>query len=68
MQNKFISMNASTGKLSYHINTMMICGITKYEEFSIINTIGGQVYSVKETPDEIMKLIENSEKWTLITK
>jgi hypothetical protein len=30
--------------------------------------MGGQVYSVTETTEEVLKLIEDAEKFTLITK
>jgi len=46
----------------------MICNITEYDNFSIVYTIGGQVINVKESPEQIKKLIEDSEKFTLITK
>jgi hypothetical protein len=46
----------------------MICNITEYSDFSIVYTIGGQVINVKESPDEIKKLVEDAEKFTLITK
>jgi uncharacterized protein YlzI (FlbEa/FlbD family) len=49
---------------------MMICGITKNENanHTTINMMGGQVYSVTETTEEVLKLIEDAEKFTLITK
>lgn len=68
MKNKFIELNS--GNFKHHINCMMICGITKNKNAShtTINMMGGQVYSVTETAEEVLKLIEDSEKWTLITK
>jgi hypothetical protein len=68
MQNKFIELNSAAGDLVHHINPIMICNITEYDNFSIVYTIGGQVINVKENPNEIKKLIEDSEKFTLITK
>lgn len=68
MQNKFIELNSAAGDLKHHVNPIMICNITEYNDFSIVNTIGGQVLNVKESPQEIKKLIEDSEKFTLITK
>jgi len=68
MQNKYIELNSAAGDLKHHINPIMICNITEYDNFSIVYTIGGQVINVKESPEQIKKLIEDSEKFTLITK
>jgi hypothetical protein len=68
MQNKFIELNSAVGNLKHHINPIMICNIAEYSDFSIVYTIGGQVINVKESPEQIKKLIEDSEKFTLITK
>ena len=68
MQTKFIEL--TSGNFKHHINCMMICGITKNKNanYTTINMMGGQVYSVTETDEEVLKLIEDSEKFTLITK
>ena len=68
MENKFIQLKSSVEDISYHINPIMICGITEYEFHSVIHTIGGQVYHVKENAEDIKKLIKMSESFTLITK
>lgn len=68
MQNKYIELNSAAGELKHYINPVMICNITEYDNFSIVYTIGGQVINVKESYYEIKKLIEDSEKFTLITK
>jgi hypothetical protein len=46
----------------------MICSIEDCGSFSNVYTIGGNVIEVEENPEQIKKLIEDSEKWTLITK
>jgi uncharacterized protein YlzI (FlbEa/FlbD family) len=68
MQTKFIELTSDNFK--HHINCMMICGITKNENanHTTINMMGGQVYSVTETTEEVLKLIGDAEKFTLITK
>jgi hypothetical protein len=68
MQNKFIELNSITDTFKHHVNPIMICNIAEYDSFSIIYTIGGQVINVKESIDEIKKLIGDTEKFTLITK
>ena len=68
MQTKFIELNSAAGDLKHHINPIMICNITEYSDSSNVCTIGGQVFEVKENFQEIKKLIEDSEKFTLITK
>lgn len=68
MQNKFIELNS--GVFKHHLNCMMICGITKNENanHTTINMMGGQVYSVTESVEEVLNLIKKSENFTLITK
>lgn len=68
MQNKYIELNSAEGELKHYINPVMICNITEYNNVSIVYTIGGQVINVKETFYEIKKLIEDAEKFVLITK
>ena len=68
MQIKFIELNSVTGNFKHHVNPIMICNITEQSNSSIIYTMGGQVINVMENYEEIKKLIEDSEKWTLITK
>jgi uncharacterized protein YlzI (FlbEa/FlbD family) len=52
----------------YHINSMMICSIIGYENYCVIATMDSKEFIVKETLDEISKLIDNSKNITLITK
>jgi hypothetical protein len=66
--NKFIMLTPDVGDLKYYVNSMVICGITEYEKFRVIHTMGGQVYTVKETPEQIFKLIDDSNKFTLINE
>jgi hypothetical protein len=66
--NKFIKLNPTNGKFNYYVNSMMICSIMEYDNQRVIHTIGGQVYNVVDTYEEIMKLIEDSEKITIINK
>ena len=66
--NKFIKLKPTNGKFNYYVNSMMICGIMEYDDQRVIHTIGGQVYNVVETYQEILKLIEDSEKITIINK
>jgi len=71
MQIKFIeltSFGVSRCGRSHHINPIMICSIEDCGSFSNVYTIGGNVIEVEENPEQIKKLIEDSEKWTLITK
>jgi hypothetical protein len=66
-QNKFLILNAAQGDLVYHINHMMITSITEYQNFRMINTMGGQSISVRETIEEITSKIQECEKFKLIT-
>ena len=69
MQTKFIELNSSgTRNLKHYVNPIMICNISEQNSSSIVYTMGGQVIPVKESYEEIKKLIEDSEKFTLITK
>lgn len=68
MQTKFIELTLSYEKIPCHINPIMICGITEYEFHSVIHTIGGQVYHVKESVEDIKIQIKMSESFTLVTK
>jgi hypothetical protein len=64
--NKFIKLKPISGNFNYYINSMMICGMSEYDDHRVIHTIGGQVYNVVETYQEILKLIDDSEKITII--
>ena len=63
MKNNFIKLTPSTGEKTFHINSMLICGIVERENYCIIHTMGGQVYTVNETIESILKLINDSEKY-----
>jgi hypothetical protein len=65
---KFIKLNAFIGELEFMVNPMMICGITRYSDFTVVHTMGGHPFNVKETPEEITKLIKESEKFVITTK
>ena len=68
MQTKFIELTPTKCRQTHYINPIMICNITEYSDSSNVYTIGGQVIEVKENFQEIKKLIEDTEKFTLITK
>jgi len=68
-KNEFITLTplADNGNY-YHINSMMICSIIGYENYCAIATMDSKEYFVRETLDEVFKLIDNSKNITLITK
>ena len=68
MQTKFLELTSSVEDITCHINPLMICGITEYSFHSVIHTIGGQVYHVKESVEDIKIQIKMCESFTLITK
>jgi len=67
-KDKFITLRPFVGDHLYHISPMMITGITDYDNQRNVYTMGGTVFVVKETVEEILNLIDNAEKITLITK
>lgn len=62
MRNKYIKLTEIDGEIIY-INALMICAIKKFSKTSYVSTLSGEGYSVKETSEEIIKLIDESEKY-----
>ena len=66
--NKFIKLTPFSDGSIFYINSMGICAIKDLETYRIVETLGGLSYYVKESTQEIFKLIEKSENITFITK
>lgn len=67
-KDKFITLRPVTGDHLYHISSMMITSITDYDNQRNVYTMGGTVFVVKETVEEILNLVDKAETLTFITK
>ena len=62
--NKFIKLTDESGN-EVHINPVFIESMSYQSDGTWVRTMSGRVRIVKETPDEIIKLIKKSDNYTI---
>lgn len=69
MKEKFISLTLKENDKKCLISSVMIASIVEEDQFRrCIRTMGGGLYHVKETTEEILDLINKSELYTFVNK
>lgn len=68
MKEKFVSLTLKEDNKKCLISSVMITSIIEEDHFRSIRTMGGELYHVKESTNEILDLINKSELYKFVNK
>jgi len=66
--NQYIKLHQTNSGAEVYVNNLLIISMSPDTDKTYITTMSDKRFVVKETIDEIMKLIDNANKFTFTTK